>query len=63
MCNELHEGLRKDIKDPTKEFYEYISEDMFDLDLKPIYGLKQYMYYAAVFEMSGLMSYLQNFPW
>lgn len=63
LCNLLHEGLRKDIKDPSLEFYEYITEDMDELDLKPIYGLRQSVFYAATFEIAGLKGFLDNFPW
>lgn len=36
---------------------------MFDLDLKPIYGLDNFLFFAAVFEMSGLKSFLDSYPW
>lgn len=40
MCNPLHESMRRDVKDPSKEFYEFINEEMDEVDLKPIYGLR-----------------------
>lgn len=63
MCNPLHESQRRDVKDPSKEFYEYINEEMDEVDLKPVYGLRQVMYYTAVFEIAGIKSFLDSYPW
>jgi hypothetical protein len=49
--------------DPTMELYNFLTEDMDDLDLKPIVGWKQCLYYTAVFEIAGLKAYLDEFPW
>ncbi|CAD8099788.1 unnamed protein product [Paramecium sonneborni] len=64
MINQLSEDKRINYgNDPSMELYNFITEDMDDLDLKPIIGWKQCLYYAAVFEISGLKAYLDEFPW
>lgn len=63
MCNKWNESLLVDIKDPTKKFYAYLNEEMSELNMKPIFGLEEVIYYTSVFEMSGLKMFLDSLSW
>jgi hypothetical protein len=63
MCNPYNPELLIDIKDPTKKLYAFVNEEMAELDMKPIFGLEEVIFYTSVFEISGLKMFLDNFHW
>ena len=50
-----------DMKDPEIKLYAFKNEEMEELEMKPLWGLEEVMYYTSAFEISGLKVFLENY--
>ena len=65
MCQDLEsqENEPLELIDNDIQLYQTINEQMQEYKMLPIFGIKEAIYYASIFEISGLKLYLDNFPW
>jgi hypothetical protein len=61
MCNDLDPSKLMDMKNPEIKLYSFKNDEMEELEMKPLWGLEEVMYYASAFEISALKVFLENF--